>query len=52
VGYVPQDVVLFNDTLGVNILYARPDASEAELRAVVELAQLAVMLEIQRVLVA
>jgi ATP-binding cassette subfamily B protein len=41
VGYVPQDVVLFNDTLGVNILYARPDASEAELRAVVELAQLA-----------
>ena len=42
VGVVPQDVVLFNDTIGANLRYARiePRASDAELAAVVEAAQL------------
>ncbi len=30
IGIVPQDTVLFNDTIGYNIRYGRPDASEAE----------------------
>ncbi|MEO1786424.1 MAG: ABC transporter ATP-binding protein/permease [Pseudomonadota bacterium] len=29
-GLVPQDVVLFNDTIRANVAYARPDASDAE----------------------
>ena len=29
-GIVPQDSVLFNDTIGYNIRYGRPDASQAE----------------------
>jgi ATP-binding cassette subfamily B protein len=40
-GLVPQDVVLFNDTLRSNIVYGRPDASEAEIRDVLERARLA-----------
>jgi len=39
-GLVPQDVVLFNDTLGANISYARPEATEAELREAARRAQL------------
>ena len=39
-GVVPQDTVLFNDTLEANIRYGRPDASPAELARVVELAHL------------
>ncbi|WP_241764675.1 ABCB family ABC transporter ATP-binding protein/permease [Hyphomonas johnsonii] len=39
-GLVPQDVVLFNDTIRYNIGYARPDASEAELRDAARRAQL------------
>ena len=35
-----QDTYLFNDTLSSNILIARPEASEAELRAAVEHASL------------
>ncbi|MGH8274016.1 MAG: ABCB family ABC transporter ATP-binding protein/permease, partial [Gammaproteobacteria bacterium] len=31
IGIVPQDTVLFNDTLGYNIAYGNPDASEAEI---------------------
>jgi ABC-type transport system involved in Fe-S cluster assembly fused permease/ATPase subunit len=31
IGIVPQDTVLFNDTLGYNIRYGRPDASDEEL---------------------
>jgi ATP-binding cassette subfamily B protein len=31
IGIVPQDTVLFNDTIGYNIAYGRPDASEEEL---------------------
>ncbi|MDA8585227.1 ABC transporter ATP-binding protein/permease [Rhodobacteraceae bacterium] len=32
VGVVPQDTVLFNDTIHYNIAYGRSDASEAEIR--------------------
>ena len=40
IGIVPQDTVLFNDTLFENIRYGRPDASEAEVREAIELAHL------------
>jgi ATP-binding cassette subfamily B protein len=40
IGVVPQDTVLFNDTLRQNILYGRPDASQAQLDKVIELAHL------------
>ncbi|MDF1768774.1 ABC transporter ATP-binding protein/permease [Maricaulis sp.] len=40
-GLVPQDVVLFNDTLRSNIIYGKPDASEAEIEAVLKRAHLA-----------
>ncbi|WP_243446139.1 ABCB family ABC transporter ATP-binding protein/permease [Polymorphobacter fuscus] len=33
IGIVPQDTVLFNDTIGYNIAYGRPDASQAEIEA-------------------
>lgn len=33
IGIVPQDSVLFNDTIGYNIAYGREDASEADIRA-------------------
>lgn len=33
IGVVPQDTVLFNDTVGYNIAYGRPDASKAEIEA-------------------
>lgn len=39
-GIVPQDVVLFNDTIRQNILYGRPEASEDELRKAAASAQL------------
>lgn len=39
-GLVPQDVVLFNDTLRYNIAYARPDASQEELEEAAAQAQL------------
>ena len=38
IGIVPQDTVLFNDTIGYNIRYGRPEASDAE---VIEAAQAA-----------
>ena len=41
VALVPQDVALFNDTLGANIAFARPGATEAEIRAAAEAAELA-----------
>jgi ABC-type multidrug transport system fused ATPase/permease subunit len=31
IGYVPQDRALINDTLFNNIIWGKPDASEAEL---------------------
>jgi ATP-binding cassette subfamily B protein len=41
VALVPQDVALFNDTLLANIQFARPEASEAEVWAAAEAAELA-----------
>lgn len=40
-GLVPQDVVLFNDTLRYNIAYGRPEATQAELDEAARRAQLA-----------
>ena len=39
-GLVPQDVVLFNDTLKSNIAYGKPDATMEELREAARRAQL------------
>lgn len=39
-GLVPQDVVLFNDTVRANIAYAKPDATLDELRDAARRAQL------------
>ena len=39
-GMVPQDTVLFNDTIGYNIRYGRWDASEAEIAEAARLAQI------------
>ncbi|VVT15814.1 ABC transporter ATP-binding protein/permease [Rhizobium sp. EC-SD404] len=39
IGMVPQDTVLFNDTLEYNIRYGRVDATEAEVRQAADLAQ-------------
>ena len=33
IGVVPQDTVLFNDTVGYNIAYGRPEATRAEIEA-------------------
>lgn len=40
VALVPQDVALFNDTLAANIAFARPQATEAEVWAAAEAAEL------------
>jgi ATP-binding cassette subfamily B protein len=40
IGLVPQDVVLFNDTLRFNISYGRPDATQDELDEAARRAQL------------
>lgn len=40
IALVPQDVALFNDTLRANIAFARPEASEAEVWAAAEAAEL------------
>ena len=40
VGIVPQDTVLFNDTIGYNIAYGRPGAGEGEVLAACRSAQL------------
>ncbi|MBL4768902.1 MAG: ATP-binding cassette domain-containing protein, partial [Rhodobacteraceae bacterium] len=39
-GLVPQDVVLFNDTLRANVRYGKPDASDEEIIEALERAQL------------
>jgi ATP-binding cassette subfamily B protein len=39
-GVVPQDTVLFNDSLEYNIAYGRPSASESEVREAARLARL------------
>ncbi len=40
IGMVPQDTVLFNDTIGYNVRYGRWEASEAEVREAARLAQI------------
>jgi ATP-binding cassette subfamily B protein len=39
IGMVPQDTVLFNDTIFYNIRYGRPEASDREVREAAKLAQ-------------
>lgn len=40
IGIVPQDTVLFNDTIAYNIAYGRPGASQAEIDQAAQAAQL------------
>ena len=40
IGMVPQDTVLFNDTIGYNVQYGRWDASNDEVREAARLAQI------------
>jgi len=40
IGVVPQDTVLFNDTIRYNLLYGRPEASAADVEAAARLAQI------------
>ncbi|NRA87499.1 MAG: ABC transporter ATP-binding protein/permease [Rhizobiales bacterium] len=41
IGMVPQDTVLFNDTIAYNIRYGRPDATDEQVREAARLAQIA-----------
>jgi ATP-binding cassette subfamily B protein len=45
IGMVPQDTVLFNDTIAYNIRYGRIGASEEEVRRAAELAQIGGFIE-------
>lgn len=45
IGVVPQDTVLFNDTIYNNIAYGRPEATEAEVHEAIRLAHLAQFIE-------
>jgi ATP-binding cassette, subfamily B, heavy metal transporter len=45
IGMVPQDTVLFNDTIGYNIQYGRPDASVDEVREAARMAQVGGFIE-------
>jgi ATP-binding cassette subfamily B protein len=40
IGMVPQDTVLFNDTIRYNIRYGRPDATDDEVEAAAKMAQI------------
>ena len=40
IGIVPQDTVLFNDTIRYNIAYGRPDAGDAEIKEAARLARI------------
>ncbi|PCJ74163.1 MAG: metal ABC transporter permease [Rhodobacteraceae bacterium] len=40
IGVIPQDTVLFNDTVGYNIAYGRPDATHDEVIEVAKAAQI------------
>ncbi|MDZ4084868.1 MAG: ABC transporter ATP-binding protein/permease [Bdellovibrionales bacterium] len=40
IGIVPQDTVLFNDTIGYNIQYGRPEATEHEMKEAARLAKI------------
>ena len=45
VGIVPQDTVLFNDTIRYNIAYGRPGASDAEIERAAEMAHIREFIE-------
>ncbi|MCQ8781353.1 ABC transporter ATP-binding protein/permease [Aurantimonas sp. CSK15Z-1] len=45
IGIVPQDTVLFNDTIAYNIRYGRVDAADGDVRAAAELAQIGPFIE-------
>lgn len=47
IGIVPQDTVLFNDTIGYNIAYGREGASDEEVRAAARGAAIAPFIEAQ-----
>jgi ATP-binding cassette, subfamily B, bacterial len=43
VGYVTQDAYMFHDTIGTNLAYARPGATETEIWRALEAAQIAAL---------
>lgn len=45
IGIVPQDTVLFNDSIGYNIHYGKPTASDQEVRNAAKLAQIDTFIE-------
>lgn len=45
IGMVPQDTVLFNDTIAYNIAYGRPSASKEEVMEAARMAQIADFIE-------
>jgi ATP-binding cassette subfamily B protein len=45
IGIVPQDTVLFNDTLLYNLSYGRPEAGQAEIEAAARIAHIAEFIE-------
>lgn len=45
IGIVPQDTVLFNDTIYENIKYGQPNASEQQIQQAIEMANLAEFIE-------
>jgi ATP-binding cassette, subfamily B, heavy metal transporter len=45
IGMVPQDTVLFNDSIAYNIRYGRPGATDEEVRRAAELAQIGKFIE-------
>ncbi len=45
IGMVPQDTVLFNDTIAYNIRYGRPDATDSEVEQAARMAQIADFIE-------
>ena len=45
IGMVPQDTVLFNDTIGYNIEYGRPGATQEEVRKAAAMAQVGPFIE-------
>jgi len=45
IGMVPQDTVLFNDTIAYNIRYGRPEATDKEVEKAAEMAQIGPFIE-------
>ncbi|TCQ12456.1 ATP-binding cassette subfamily B protein [Rhizobium sp. PP-F2F-G36] len=45
IGMVPQDTVLFNDTIAYNIRYGRTSASQSEVEAAADIAQIGTFIE-------